>query len=108
HLQDVGETYLTDKGRILLEDRYKGKVYVNGLYVCDYEDYRYGYDFNPSELELDRDRKLVSDFDLKYLSSKMWNKQDEELTDLIVEMLEQGVADVRYVSIAVDYSDEWL
>lgn len=53
-------------GRVLLEDRYAGKVFVKGLYVCDKEQLTYGYDLNPSLIKLDRDRGLIDSFDLQY------------------------------------------
>lgn len=59
----------TEYGQIL---DIPGQVFVNGLFVCNYKDYRHSYNFKPGQLKLDRDRKLASDFDLKWLASKMW------------------------------------
>lgn len=73
-----------------------GKVFVNGLFVCDYEPYTYGYNFKPGVLELDRDRKLASDFNLKWLASSMWRVSGN--TDKVLELAEQGAADVAYLS----------
>lgn len=70
-----------------------GMVYVNGLYACKYEPYKYGYNFKPGNLKLDRDRKLVSDFDLRWLASKMWLTNPRA-----IELVEEGAADVSYVS----------
>src|SRR5699024_2315989 len=98
HLQEVEKVReVKGKGRILEDEHLRGKVFVNGLFVCDYKDYKYGYDFEPSELELDRDRKLVSDFDLRWLASQMWNRVDG-LVDEYVDMVESGAADTEYVS----------
>ena len=47
HLQDVGEGIGTPRGRILEDEKFKGKVFVNGLFACKYEPYQYGYDFKP-------------------------------------------------------------
>lgn len=96
HLQDVGETIETSYGRILLEERYKGKVFVNGLWVCNYDQYLLGYDFKPAHINIDRDRKLVSDFDLKWLSSKMWGATSDPR---IVELAAKNAADVQYVTL---------
>jgi len=95
HLQDVGETIETSYGRILLEERYKGKVFVNGLWVCNYDPYLLGYDFKPAHINIDRDRKLVSDLDLKWLSSKMWGATSDPR---IVELAAKNAADVQYVT----------
>lgn len=94
HLQDVGSVIETSKGRILEDERFKGKVYVNGLYVCDYKQYECGYDFKPQYVKLDRDRKLMSDFDLQWLSSSMWNTANEP--DKLVALAKEGKADTLY------------
>lgn len=104
HLQDIGEHFNTDKGRILLEDKYKGKVFVNGLYVCNFNDYRYGYDFKPRELSIDRDRKLVDNFDLRWLASKMWLKQtSDEMREIAADLIKQDAADTEFVrNVGID------
>lgn len=93
-------TLETRYGSILLDDDQKHKVYVNGLFVCEYQDYEYGYNFKPEHLKLDRDRKLVSDFDLKWLASTMWldNRGDPEFITRAVALAEKGAADVAYIS----------
>lgn len=95
HLQDVGKIIKSTYGRILEEERYKTKVFVNGLYVCSYADYTQGYDFKPEYIKIDRDRKLADSFQLKWLSSTMLSGVDSDKT---VELIKQGAADVAYVS----------
>ena len=73
-----------------------GKVFVNGLYVCEYGPYKYGYNFKPEYIELDRDRKMVSDFDLKWSASRIW--VDANPGDELLELIEEGAADVAYVT----------
>ena len=85
---------VTRYGNILKEDKYKGMVFVNGLFICNYKEYKYGYNFKPECIHLDRDRKLVSDFDLRWLASKMWITQGDAAAELILE----GAADVEYVA----------
>jgi hypothetical protein len=95
HLQDVGEIIESSCGRILEDERYRRKVFVNGLYVCSYADYTQGYDFKPEHIKIDRDRKLADSFQLKWLSSKMLSGVDSNKT---AELIKQGAADVAYVS----------
>jgi hypothetical protein len=93
HLQrSVEVEHTTEYGDVLGAD-FRGRVYVNGLYVCAYEPYSYGYNFKPGQLRLDRDRKLVSDFDLRWLASKMWSKLPDAL-----DLVENGCADVAYIA----------
>ena len=81
-----------------------GKVFVNGLYVCDYEPYTYGYNFKPEYIHLDRDRKMVNDFDLRWMASKMWSGCED--TDKVLEMISEGKADVAFLE-SVSYSKKW-
>lgn len=81
-----------------------GKVFVNGLYVCDYEPYTYGYNFKPEHIRLDRDRKMVNDFDLRWMASKMWSKCDD--CDKVMEMVSAGKADVAFIK-DVSWSSDW-
>ena len=48
-----------------------GKLYVGGLFVCD-TPLKFGYDVAPQHLRLERDRKTVDGFDLKWLAKDMW------------------------------------
>lgn len=101
HLQDIGRTIESKYGRILEEKKYKGKVYVNGLFVCNYNEYSQGYDFKPEYIKIDRDRKLADSFELKWLSSKMLSGVDSDKT---IDLIKQGAADVAYIGTAVgDY-----
>lgn len=94
--------YMRDDYKIVESTQYgnvidiPGKVFVNGLLVCDYEPYKYGYNFKPEYIRLDRDRKMVSDFDLRWMASKVWSSTKSD--DIVIELLEQGAADVAYIS----------
>lgn len=81
-----------------------GKVFVNGLYVCDYAPYTYGYNFKPEHIRLDRDRKMVSDFDLCWMASKMWGNSND--SDKVLEMVSAGKADVAFIKDA-SWSSDW-
>lgn len=81
-------------GDILTEEM-SGKVFVNGLFVCKYEPYKYGYNFMPQYIKLDRDRKMASDFDLKWMASKMWAVSSNR--DMTLQLIGDGAADVGYI-----------
>lgn len=94
HLQTgvkIEET--SEFGEALGDPRHAGLVFVNGLYVCKYEPYHFGYNFKPGSLKLDRDRKLVSDFDLRWLASKFWVNSPRA-----IDLVELELADVSYLS----------
>lgn len=81
-----------------------GKVFVNGLFVCDYAPYEYGYNFKPEHIKLDRDRKMVSDFDLRWMASKMWSGTDD--TEKVMALVSENKADVAYLD-DVTWSYKW-
>lgn len=60
-----------EKGSILLNDAFSGKIYVEGLYVCSSERVEFGYNFKPDMISLDRDRGLVDTFDLRCAIAKL-------------------------------------
>lgn len=87
--EDLGEVIETKYGRILTQ--HQGKLYVNGLYVCDME-LDYSYDFDPEYLQLERDRQTVSTWDAKLLTKNMWF--DTKQFDRVAEMIEAECPDL--------------
>lgn len=82
-----------------------GKVFINGLYVCDYSPYEYGYNFKPGYVRLDRDRKMANDFDLRWLATRIWSASGN--TEEVLDLVAKGCADVAFindVSGAFDWS----
>ena len=107
HLHDVYKKadamLVTRKGSVLLDERYKGKVFVNGLYVCTHDKYMYGYDFKPAYIKIDRDRKLVSDWDLQWLSSEIWTDVEDD-NELLVKLVREDAPDVRYIAKLLEWA----
>lgn len=71
-----------------------GKIYVGGLWVCDVKDLRYGYNFRPSQLSLDRDRRLASTFNILWAIALSWRTQP--LSEQ-VELIESDAPDAEYL-----------
>lgn len=100
HLRDnVNYFEVPEHGRILIDKEEKGNIYVKGLFVCKNKDIEYGYDFEPTLIELDRDRKLVDTFNIAWHSSAMWRyafakdfKRDE-----MIRMIKEGKEDTKYI-----------
>lgn len=61
----------TTYGDILMDDRFKNKVFVGGLYICDNKDIEQGMDIEPQYVRLERDRSMVDSFDVHWYMSKM-------------------------------------
>jgi len=102
HLQPPGNVNDTPKGQILLDEDQHGRIYINGLYVCFNKDIKYGYNIKPEYLAIDRDRRLVGDFDLQWLTSDMWASRNEDA----IELLKSGAPDVRYARHKFDYTQK--
>ena len=96
HLRDDYEVVEhTEYGDVIDIPGANGKVFVNGLYVCDYQPYQYSYNFKPAHIRLDRDRKMVNDFDLRWMASKMWSGCDD--TDKVIQLVVDDKADVAFI-----------
>lgn len=61
----------TSYGEILLDEDYSGKVYVNGLFVDCNADLKYGYNFKPKYIKLERDRKACDSFNAREITCRM-------------------------------------
>jgi hypothetical protein len=55
----------------------KGNFYVGNLFVCNVPKLNYAYDIYPKNVQLDRDRKIPSDWDIKYNISKIQETYEE-------------------------------
>lgn len=91
HIRPPEKVLTTTYGRILLDEEFKGKVFVNGLFVCDTECI-HGYDLKPKYIKLNRDRKTVGDWDLTYLTGRMWA---ETGSPLITSLTKRDAMDVK-------------
>jgi hypothetical protein len=92
-MQDLyPDTIMTPHGDIL--PNLPGKLYVGGLYVCDTE-LNFGYNLNPGEIELERDRQTVANFDLRWKTRDVWLSTMQY--DRIAELIERDMPDVNMV-----------
>lgn len=102
------EVVETRRGNILLSEKHKGRIYVDGLYISTREGFNYGYDIKPRYIDLARDRKLPGDFDLRWTTSGMWAEAKRK--DLALELIKADAHEVEFVknqggslsSLAVD------
>lgn len=95
HVTPVSEPYWTTQFGDILQESYAGKIYVNGLYISTIKELHHGYNIKPAHLTLDRDRRLVRDFDIQWLSCQMWKETNE--FDYILALIKAQAADVKYL-----------
>lgn len=93
--KEIG-TISTRFGDILTDESEKGRIYVNGLYVCNGNPkIGYGYNIKPEHLKVDRDRRLIADFNLFWITSQMWAQVPNK--EATVKNVLDGLPDVQYL-----------
>lgn len=91
--KSVGEVIDTSRGQIMID--HPGKLFVNGLFVCDTE-LKFGYNIKPEYLKLERDRQTVSSFDLKWTAKDMWFETGRY--DEIAKMISDDYPDMEHAN----------
>lgn len=85
HLQEDYEKEHTMYGDILKDEKFRGKVFVGGLFICREQRLEIGIDFKPKFVRLERDRSMVNSFDIQWYASRMM----EQIKD--AEMLKKSL-----------------
>lgn len=100
-----GEVINCDNGQILLDKKFKGKMYVEGLYIQTDDNFKYGYNFNSDVVELDRDRKAINYYDLRALTAQSIITA-EECNKEIFDAITDSCVDVRDIEDVIDEASE--
>ncbi len=96
-LQGDYKSISTSQGEILLSERNKAKIFVEGLFICKMEDsFKYGYNFKAGHIPVDRDRQKLSSFDVQWKTSNMIGGLSEN-DDLVMDLIDNKSADVQYI-----------
>jgi hypothetical protein len=104
HLQEKQACLQTSNnmGYVLTDPKFKGKMYVNGLFIAENKQFKYGYSIHPSFIDLDRDRRMVDTVNLAWVTSQLWRYVGQE--KLVAKLLLDDVWDVKYVKERRDYN----
>lgn len=91
-------------GVVLLEESRQGRVFSKGVFVCEVEDLSAGYDLN--NLQLDRDRRMVDEWDLRSKLAELWNEAHaaapEKFAPKVYEMAKRGSPETKSLSWRAD------
>jgi hypothetical protein len=86
---------------VLFDKKYKGCVFVNGLFVeKSNENLAFGYSFTPKNIKLDRDRRAVEGFYLKYYASKIlaqYGNESEINAKKLIRLISKEYADIEHL-----------
>ena len=99
----------TGRGTLLLGDKHKGHIYVKGIYVQTDQRLGYGYDFR--DAEIDRDRKMISSWNLQWESGQIWTEavgKRPDLLDPFYNMILDGKSDVAGLEHNANYTAKSL
>jgi hypothetical protein len=98
-------------GQLLTSERFKGRMYVKGIYVATDPELNYGYNYN--DAKTDRDRKMVDSFDSKWANARIWKEaaaRRPDLFDKFFVLVDEGEKDVcgldDFVTIGSDVTDK--
>lgn len=94
----------TDYGDLLTDESERGRVYVGGLFVCNDFELKYGYNINPSVISLNRDRNMISSFDLIWNTSRIIAEAFRNDNSKLLDSLKSK--DAKYIETALSASDK--
>lgn len=101
HLEPEVAWQSTNKG-VILKDR-PGQIFIGGLYVATLQDFKYGYNFKPDVISIDRDRRIVRDFDVAWLTAQMWKATSEyEIVNQLIVDKAPDVKDLTYFTYEIE------
>lgn len=89
---DVGEVTKTTHGDILHD--LPGEIYVGSLFIYKDEDLKFGYNFRPEDITLERDRQTVNNWDLKWQIAELWYAVGKP--DVVAQMIYDNVPDLSH------------
>lgn len=80
----------------LLPER-PGEIFVNGLFVCNVESFKYGYNFSPETITLGCDRQITNPLGLAWETSNYWAKNidSSQTAEEVLQMITDGQLDVQ-------------
>lgn len=102
YLDTIESKITTEMGDILLEDKFKSRLFVEGLFVCHYnegEKIRYGYNMKARHIQLDRDRQKVSSWSLTFELGRMYNLLDSTHATLVYSLQNNGFNDAVHYKL---------
>ena len=102
------ESVETQCGEIILDEKYKGRMFVEGLPIQRDDNFEFGYNFKTEYVKLDRDRKAINYYELRGLTAQSLVTA-EECHPEIFKAISDSCVDARdIIEVLDDASDDFL
>jgi hypothetical protein len=98
---DVDQTKILSggfKGNLIDDPKFKGQIFVKGIWACDKPEFEYGLDLH--DMKLDRDRRVLDTWDVQYAVAQILSQlasQNEAVLDQVFEHLVAETGDVEHL-----------
>lgn len=102
---DYGKKVESENGYILLDKKFAGKMFVEGLYIQSDNNFKYGYDFKSSVVDLDRDRKAINYYELRKLTAAAVVTAEHCYPE-IFKAISDSCTDIRDIKEVLDEASE--
>jgi hypothetical protein len=103
----IKNSYSNDNNTVIFDKKFKGCIFVNGLFVEKVKTkLEFGYNFHPSTMPLDRDRKTVEGFKLDLSTSNLlesYASESKENALLVKNLIKSESPDVKFVQAEYMY-----
>lgn len=98
----------TQCGEIILDKKYKGKMYVGGLPIQRDDNFEFGYNFKTEYVRLDRDRKAINYYELRGLTAQSLVTAKECHPEIFKAISDSCVDAKDIIEVLDDASDDFL
>lgn len=100
HFHPPKDCVETTSGTLIRDPGFKGRVYCRGILITINDKLHYGYDLK--NLKVDRDRKMVDQWELTWETSTVLNQSLHDDASALLTMLEEQAADVEQAKYRLD------
>lgn len=95
----------TQCGEIILDEKYKGRMFVEGLPIQRDDNFEFGYNFKTEYVKLDRDRKAINYYELRSLTAQSLVTA-EECHPEIFKAISDSCVDARDIEEVLDEAED--
>lgn len=99
------ESVETQCGEIILDEKYRGRMFVEGLPIQRDDNFEFGYNFKTEYVKLDRDRKAINYYELRGLTAQSLVTA-EECHPEIFKAISNSCVDAKDIEDVLDEAED--